>query len=322
MDQEQTAGETRLIDRAGNVVDGKLTKDKLIIRVGAVVLLILMCSWVAQWTAFVLPNWRGDDFHTGGLWQICGHNDFEYKNITQTWCKSPATGVDVLCGPSSDPLHSRNITDVKLIPGPRREYKCQSIGDYIEDFKKVVCVEPYMDRSYCQDSQNDEVVTQIIVSRWFEAATTCLDMVFGISTLVFMLWPDKDPKKSRRNGLFALIGIILTPWFCFIDLFIQNKYWSRIGVGAFIKSDLEFLDVGAEIGIVTSTVDMVVQFAFLSWATRRHGWRVVGDHAELENTASGRMGPLMSMKSVKTANSRRDSSKAASAHRESRVEYM
>ncbi|KAJ3015399.1 UNVERIFIED_CONTAM: hypothetical protein HDU68_012754 [Siphonaria sp. JEL0065] len=141
-------GENRLIGKDGQVVDGKLTKDRKIVFVGLAVLAILLCSWTAQWIAFAMPYWRGDQYQTAGLFQICGTNDYVYKNVTRP--------------------NAESITDVELAPGPTHPFQCQTIAEYIEGFKKAVCVEPYRERSYCQDSSKGEVLEQILVSRYFE----------------------------------------------------------------------------------------------------------------------------------------------------------
>ncbi|KAI8619693.1 hypothetical protein BC830DRAFT_1103004 [Chytriomyces sp. MP71] len=236
-----------LYTKEGYEVTGKLTRDRAVIKMGIVVFCILFCSWTGQWVAFALPNWRGDKYHNGGLFQICGTQDLMYIPSNRTIAPNP------------------NAT---------YPYRCQDIHGYVDTFKSWVCLPGQEDNEFCKRA--DGARDQLMVSRWFEALTTTFDVVFGVTTITFMLWPDRDPKKSLRNGWIALIGIIATPWFCLVDLFLQNSYWDFIGVGYFNQDARTFLHGASQATIATSTIDLFVQFVFLQWAVNRHGWKFIG----------------------------------------------
>ncbi|KAI9324213.1 hypothetical protein DFJ73DRAFT_253594 [Zopfochytrium polystomum] len=96
---------------------------------------------------------------------------------------------------------------------------------------------------------------RILGSRWFEGLGTSSSMVFGVTTLLMVLFPSTSPKVNNMNGIIALIGIFLTPWFAAIDLFISINTWDYIGVGYFSKSGTDFLYIGGQLGIATSCLD-------------------------------------------------------------------
>ncbi|KAI8618796.1 hypothetical protein BC830DRAFT_890737 [Chytriomyces sp. MP71] len=263
---EEERSEDILYTKEGYEVSGKLTRDRTIVWAGVGVFCILFCSWTAQWVAFALPNWRGDQYHTGGLFQICGTQDLLFNPQTDSLMPNPA-------------------------PNATHSYRCQSIQEYASDLQSWTC--GYGDNDACNAARL--LPGQITASRWFESATTVLDMIFGVTTISFMLWPDRSPKKSLRNGWIALLGIILTPWMCLIDLFIQNGYWDRVGVGLFDSDVRNFLHGAAQATIATSTIDFAVQFGFLQWAVHRHGWKFVG-----HNAGEVSMGPSLQMRSKRS----------------------
>ncbi|KAJ3267376.1 hypothetical protein HDU77_000090 [Chytriomyces hyalinus] len=271
-----------LYDKHGQPVDGKFTKDRVVVIVAAVVFLVLMASWAAQWVAFALPYWHGDAYHTGGLFQVCGTQDLVY-----------------------DPYRANLWPDP--LPSAIHPFRCQTIEEYAADVAKWACdpskfrngTKPsaqlnrrgknelddlgsgFASKNGSFDPHNDVCVAsgligpQIRMSRWFQAFTTSMSMVFGVTTIMFMLWPDKSPKKSSRNGMCAILGILLTPWLCVTDLYMQNGYWPRVGVGLFERDARFFLKGAAQASILTSTIDLVVQLGFLNWATHRYGWRLL-----------------------------------------------
>ncbi|KAI8622627.1 hypothetical protein BC830DRAFT_268163 [Chytriomyces sp. MP71] len=166
-----------LYDRHGQPVDGKLTKDRTIVYAGVVVFCILFCSWTAQWvrlslnqvagkplnfcllqTAFALPYWRGDQYHTGGLFQICGTQDLKYLESNHSLVPDPS-------------------------PNATHPYRCQSIHAYADDLASWACIKDSTN-DVCQGSKL--LVGQITMSRWFEALTTTLDMIFGGSHVLSM----------------------------------------------------------------------------------------------------------------------------------------
>ncbi|KAI8622630.1 hypothetical protein BC830DRAFT_1162717 [Chytriomyces sp. MP71] len=255
-----------LYTKEGYEVSGKLTRDRAVIKMGIVVFCILFCSWSAQWAAFALPYWRGDKYHTGGLFQICGTQDLKYVPSNHSLVADPS-------------------------PNATYPYRCQGVSEYVATFKTWVCLPGNEDNDFCQRA--DAASGQIHVSRWFEALTTVLDMIFGLTTIGFMIWPDRNPKASLRNGWIALAGIIATPWFCLVDLFLQNSYWDFIGVGFFDQDARNFLHGASQATIATSCLDFAVQFAFLQWAVHRHGWKFVGKGNQVESVG---LGPAMQMR--------------------------
>ncbi|KAJ3228797.1 hypothetical protein HDU78_009526 [Chytriomyces hyalinus] len=263
-----------LYDKHGVAVDGKLTKDKVIIYVAAASFVVLLVSWSVQWVALTMPQWHADAYHNAGMFECCGVRDLAFDVATSSLVPDPR-------------------------PGAIHEYRCQSVESYGEDVKRWTC-DPmnFLNRSSDPNfvyQENDPCVaskllhTFITASKIFQATTTALSMLSGTSTIVFMLWPDKEPKKSSRNGLLALLGIVLTPWMCVIDLFIQNGYWPRVGVGYFQRDARYFLHGAAQASILTSSVDFFVQFFFLQWATHRYGWKLVNF-----NIGEVGMGPSLS----------------------------
>ncbi|KAI8618058.1 hypothetical protein BC830DRAFT_32158 [Chytriomyces sp. MP71] len=213
--------EADIVDAQGNVVTGGLTGDMKIRWVGLAAFIVLFCSWTTQWVAFALPYWKADKYHNAGLFTVCSHVEWEFVNVTRIYCpeKNDPNFATYQCFDPSIPGAFIETTQ-ELQPGSPIE-KCQSINDYVDDFKKLVCVPPYESQHYCFYAENSK--RYIIRSRWFEAISTCLDMTFGITTLIFMIWPDKEPKKNVRNGIIALIGIFLTPWPTVIDLLLQTE---------------------------------------------------------------------------------------------------
>ncbi|KAI8618777.1 hypothetical protein BC830DRAFT_1107189 [Chytriomyces sp. MP71] len=312
-----------LYDRHGQPLDGKLTKDKTIIYVAIGVFFILLCSWIAQWTAFALPHWRGDKYHSGGLFQVCGTQDLAFD-------------------PNVDALVPNKTA------GAIREYRCQSIQEYAEDLTLWTCNAAYFvpftkknattrrppttteglptavptlgrrgmrekqvengdntfnatDNDFCAASKL--FAEQIVVSRWFEAATTVMDMLFGTTTIGFMLFPDPSPKKSMRNGLFALIGIFLVQSPCMIPIssltcrLMLRPHGSASQIFSF-KTDT---GIG---GILLSLISYTDTF--------RHGWKIVNF-----KMADVGMGPIMEY-----GNSRKKAKIEADSANELRVQRV
>ncbi|KAJ3304481.1 hypothetical protein HDU76_005191 [Blyttiomyces sp. JEL0837] len=270
-------------DQDGNVISGRMTKDKKILLWASIVLFILVLSWTAQWTGFGLPYWRSDKYHTGGLFKICGNYDW--------------AGIDTKA------LGGSGI----LIPQDRGYYKCQTIHEYMVDFLNVTCsyVDPNESHLYDHWCKGDGQYAEqrIGISRWFEAISTSMSMFFGITTLWLVVFPDKDPKIASRNGVIALIGIFLTPWLCVIDFFISINFWDDIGIGYFDKDGNHFLAAAGQMLIACTFVDLVVQYSFLRWGVLRHAWKVPGTTSGMGGArAAGRsaasrsgMGPKIGM---------------------------
>ncbi|KAJ3308833.1 hypothetical protein HDU76_003801 [Blyttiomyces sp. JEL0837] len=247
--------ENVILDQDGNPIKSHtMTKDKKIRFWAVVVLIILVISWGSQWAAFALPYWRSDKYHNGGLFQICGNYDW--------------VDIDVKAyGGAGD-----------LIAQDRGYYKCQTIHEYMDTFLNFTCSfngpeEQDFRRKWCLgDGRFAE--QRIGISRWFEATSTSMSMFFGITTLWLIVFPNKDPKICSNNGVFALIGIFLTPWLCVIDFFISVNFWDEIGVGFYDKDPHNFLAVAGQTLIGCTFVDLVVQLSFLRWGIYRHNWKV------------------------------------------------
>ncbi|KAJ3074911.1 hypothetical protein HDU98_009880 [Podochytrium sp. JEL0797] len=203
-----------------------LTNDKVMIRTAIVVFVLLCLSWSAQWAAFIMREchishavsvdvdptthfnhptayWRGDQFHVGGLFQICGDRDFTY-----------------------------NATTSRIYPTIHTDWNCVSFEAYVDKFQTLF-----------PDHNSD----------WYVQAGSA----------------KKDPKQQKKNMIFALIGICLTPSFAVIDSFIQNSYWASIGVGIFNTDIQTFLYASGDISWVSSAVDFALQVGFLIWGIRR-----------------------------------------------------
>ncbi|KAJ3283973.1 hypothetical protein HDU79_008616 [Rhizoclosmatium sp. JEL0117] len=213
----------------------QLSKDPILIRWSIIIFFLLCCSWSAQWAAFALPYWRGDDYHIGGLFQICGDRDFIY-----------------------------NPNTTNIVPGPPYPWKCEPFDDYVTRFQSIF---PRQDMEWYVQAGSARKL--IVVSRWFEALTTAMDMVFGATTIWAVIYPNVDPKQQRRNMVYALIGICLTPTFAVVDSFIQNSYWADIGVGIFNQNIQTFLYASGDISWISSAVDFALQIGFLIYGIRR-----------------------------------------------------
>ncbi|KAJ3021004.1 UNVERIFIED_CONTAM: hypothetical protein HDU68_009870 [Siphonaria sp. JEL0065] len=213
----------------------QLTKDKMLIRWAIIIFVLLCCSWAAQWTSIVIPYWRGDEYHVGGLFQICGNTKFTFDPVTK-----------------------------QIHPNRPHEWRCEKFEDYVDDFRTI-----FPDQNSEWYIQAGSAKKLIVVSRWFEALTTSFDMVFGATTIWAVIYPAVDPKQQKKNMIYALIGIILTPSFAVVDSFIQNSYWDSIGVGLFNKNIQTFLYAAGDIAWISSALDFGLQLGFLVFGIRR-----------------------------------------------------
>ncbi|KAJ3120415.1 hypothetical protein HK100_012806 [Physocladia obscura] len=256
---EVNAAEVAL-DTTGKAKKHNLTQDKSMRRIGSlffffksvclcvrasahfsiaavIIFLLLICSWTAQWVAFAIPYWRGDQYHVGGLFEICGDRDFIFNNVTN-----------------------------RIYPTIKTNWTCQPFADYVDNFQQLFAAQPDSDW-YIQSGAAKKM---IVVSRWFEALTTSMDMIFGVTTIWAVVYPHVDFAQQKKNMIFALIGIILTPSFAVIDSFIQNSYWASIGVGIFNTNVQTFLYASGDISWISSAIDFALQAGFLIWGVRRH----------------------------------------------------
>ncbi|ORY21575.1 hypothetical protein BCR33DRAFT_861946 [Rhizoclosmatium globosum] len=221
------------------------TNDKKLI-VGTIIMMFLLClSWSAQWASFALPYWRGDKYHTGGLFQVCGNTEFRYD---------PAT------------------TDI--YPDTTHEWRCEPFEQYVDRFQQLFKDYPTGDW-YVQAGSAKKM---IVVSRWFEALTTSMDMFFGVTTAYVVVYPHSDPDKQTKNLKLALIGVLLTPVWTICDQFIQMAYWNSIGVGIFNHEVQTYLYASGDISWISSVIDLILQVSCLAFGVRR-AWRLKDEAA-------------------------------------------
>ncbi|KAJ3065017.1 hypothetical protein HDU99_004297 [Rhizoclosmatium hyalinum] len=213
-----------------------LINDKVLIRSAIVVAMLLCISWSFQWASIILPAWRGDQYHTGGLFQICGNTDFKF-----------------------------NATTSDIYPGEIYPWKCEPFDDYVDRFSSIF---PNKNGDWYVQAQSSK--RMIVVSRWFEITSTSMDMIFGITTIWAVVYPNTNRKKQEKNMQFALIGVLLTPAFTLVDTFIQNSYWEAIGVGHFEKGGIQsFLYTAGNMNWASTAMDFFLQIGFLGWGIRK-----------------------------------------------------
>ncbi|KAJ3117179.1 hypothetical protein HK100_000884 [Physocladia obscura] len=171
-----------------------------------------------------------DKYHTGGLFQICGDRYFTYNNVTS-----------------------------KINPTIVTDWHCDPFNDYVDRFLELFVNYPDSDWAI----QARAAKTMIVVSRVFEATTTVMDMIFGATTIWAVIYPNVDSRQQRKNMVYAIVGIILTPTFCLVDGFIQNSYWGSIGVGIYNTDIQSFLYIS---GVAVAFV------LIISWTTHWVGY--------------------------------------------------
>ncbi|KAJ1552413.1 hypothetical protein HK405_011419 [Cladochytrium tenue] len=227
-----------------------LVGDKLI-RIWSIITLCgLLVSWTAQWVAYVLPFWRGDSYHHGGFFQVCGTVDFYFN-------ASANEGLGQLSLNLSHPHPEVCV--------PTQQY-CDGFYDMLLDGIALAGERPAKYEGWLEEAAG--AFPRILASRAFEALGTAFSMIFGTTTLMMVVLPTTSPRINNINGVIALIGIILTPWFAAIDLFISVSTWDWIGVGLYSDSH-NVLAAGGQLAIGTSIFDFLVQFSFLLWGSRR-----------------------------------------------------
>ncbi|KAI9329193.1 hypothetical protein BDR26DRAFT_31645 [Obelidium mucronatum] len=229
------AGDLHVSDEAKQELTANkhaLTKDKVLIRWAIIIFVFLCFSWAAQWASIILPYWRGDQYHVGGLFQICGNTKFSYDGNT-------------------------------IQPDRPHEWRCEKFEDYVDDFQSIF---PKDTEWYIQAGSAKKL---IVVSRWFESLTTSFDMVFGTMAIWAVIYPHYDPKIQKRNMITAVIGCMLPPAFALVDGFVQNSYWEEIGVGMFNDDIQTFFYASGDIAWISTSVDVVLQISFLAYGVRR-----------------------------------------------------
>ncbi|KAJ1545498.1 hypothetical protein HK405_007889 [Cladochytrium tenue] len=254
-DVEAAAPPTSNPGRTITFADGKasffLVGDKLIRKWSIIVLCGLLLSWTAQWVAYGLPYWRGDDYHHGGFFQVCGTTDLYFN-------ASAKNGAGEIY-PNLTSVHPETCIPTKQYCDDFYNMLLDGVAQYNGDLNKVSI----------WLSQAEQAFPRILSSRAFEALGTLFSMIFGTTTIMMVILPTTSPRVNNINGVIALIGIFLTPWFALIDLFISINTWDYIGVGYFDTNGVTFLYVGGQLAIATSIFDFLVQFAFLWWGARR-----------------------------------------------------
>ncbi|KAJ3140930.1 hypothetical protein HK100_008112 [Physocladia obscura] len=193
------------------------------------------------WSEFQMPSPEplsstGDEYHVAGLFQVCGDRDFTYNNVTD-----------------------------RIFPTIHHNWTCQSFDDYVSNFQLLFVNFPDSDWAI----QAASARKLIYVSRVFEALTTTMDMIFGVTTIWTVIYPNVNKKQQIRNMKFALVGVILTPVFCIADTFIQNSYWAAIGVGLYNTGIQTFLYASGDISWISSACDFVFQAGFLVYGVRK-----------------------------------------------------
>ncbi|KAI8622648.1 hypothetical protein BC830DRAFT_269829 [Chytriomyces sp. MP71] len=165
-------------DHIGNEIDGGFTKDPVVFRWGCIVLFWLSASCILQWVMFALPNWRGDQYQTAGLFQVCSTVDLQFNPTF------------------SDASGAGNLTIMAT-----HEYTCQSVESYVNAFLEMVKPDPNhprpSDRWYTSAAG---ALPHILASRYLEAAGTALDMVFGIGSVLLIMRPNKDGECLMGDG--------------------------------------------------------------------------------------------------------------------------
>ncbi|KAJ3285563.1 hypothetical protein HDU79_007244 [Rhizoclosmatium sp. JEL0117] len=212
--------------------------DRKLKTVAAIVAFILVVSWTAQWVAYALPYWKGDQYHVAGLFQACGNTDLVY-----------------------------NKTSTMLEPGPLYPWKCEPVDDYADRF--IASLDKYSQYPPAQAIQKDakEGKSLIVVSRWIEASSTAADMYFGLFSLYLIVYPKMDDRINSRNWYIAVAGVSLAPALCIIDSVLTFNNFQKLGIGYFnFDRQTSFYFSGDAIWVGTA-LDVVLQYWFLYWAS-------------------------------------------------------
>ncbi|KAI9339101.1 hypothetical protein BDR26DRAFT_862632, partial [Obelidium mucronatum] len=247
-------GPKKRYNSMGHEIDGKFTKDRAVLRWGTIVGLWLFFSWIGQWAMFALPYWRADQYHTAGLFQVCGTADFQFN-----------------------PKYSDTAGAGNLTIKSKHPHSCQSVEEYTASFLEMVAPDPKnpqpSDRWYANAK---DALPHIQASRWLEAIGTLFDMCFGVGTLLLIMRPAADERVEARNAAITVAGIVIMPWFPVFDILISFSYWDQLGVGYFQSLQYEsssslsnYTIMGPIVSLFTSWSDFVVQLWFLGWGLKR-----------------------------------------------------
>ncbi|KAJ3140932.1 hypothetical protein HK100_008114 [Physocladia obscura] len=159
---------------------------------------------------------KGDVYHTAGFFQVCGNCDFVY------------------------------VPETDLIkPGRRYNWTCEPVEEWADRFKAVF--ENYTETTWYQEA--GPAKTLVVASRWLEGISTALDMIFGITSIWMVMYPERNERKNRRNFFFAVAGIMLAPALTIIDSQL-SKTWDAL--------------------YIATALDLVLQISFLNWGIRRN----------------------------------------------------
>ncbi|KAJ3027256.1 UNVERIFIED_CONTAM: hypothetical protein HDU68_004171 [Siphonaria sp. JEL0065] len=212
------------------VTDKKLRTSAIAVAV------LLVISWGLQWSGYILPYWRGDEYHSGGLFQVCGTADFTYNPATQL-----------------------------IEPTFHHPWRCESLADYISSFKAIFVNHTESDWY----KEIDGASKMIVISRWFEAGAIVMNMAFGATTLWTVVYPNTNEEVQRKHMYMAIWGILLGPMFCIVDSVLQFGYWQKLGVGFFNHNINTFFFYSGDVLWVTTMFDVILELRFLDWGLRR-----------------------------------------------------
>ncbi|KAJ3002989.1 UNVERIFIED_CONTAM: hypothetical protein HDU68_005922 [Siphonaria sp. JEL0065] len=199
---------------------------------------IMMLSWAAQWVAFALPYWKGDQYHHAGLFQVCGNTDF---------------------------IYNPSIGDIE--PGPQKAiWTCEPIEEYADRF--ISTFDNHTDRAATEWKSNARHAKGLFaVSRWLEALSTAADMVFGLYSLHVIINPTNDDRQNARNWYYAAAGVSLAPLLAIIDSTLCYANFSLIGIGRFNYDRQTLFWFSGDVLYIGTGLDVFLQFLFLYWGS-------------------------------------------------------
>ncbi|KAJ3016566.1 UNVERIFIED_CONTAM: hypothetical protein HDU68_012153 [Siphonaria sp. JEL0065] len=213
-----------------------LLNDKPLIRAGIACFVVMMLSWALQWVAYALPYWRGDIYHHGGFFEICGDRDFDFNF---------ATGL--------------------FESGRPTNWTCTSVEEYADKIGKL----------FINDTvRYNEVMhakNLIGVSKILEALSTIVDMFFGLTTIWAITFPHQQSKNQLSSIYFCIFGVALAPVLCIIDMVFQFHYWEVLGIGSFNYDQQTGMYFSGDVSVVATAVDLIIQLWFMNYGIKREG---------------------------------------------------
>ncbi|KAJ3130700.1 hypothetical protein HK101_004981 [Irineochytrium annulatum] len=213
-----------------------------------IALVILILSWCTTTVAFGLPYWRSDSHNHGGFFQICGTS-----NITFLPSPDDASG--------------------SLVPDTAYSYRCVSLDAWVDNLEAMF--ERFDDENPTKTRLQFEAQvarSDIKAGLFLEVFRLFCSMFFGLGAFYCVCWPLPNSKKADVRGMVCLLGIYLTPFLILVNIIVSLKYWEYIGVGYFDQSSQGYFGICAQIMVATGFVDLLVQYSYFRWGTRRNGW--------------------------------------------------